>query len=138
MYVGFGTLEQLVEDLREDGIRQARVETLHLPGAPGEYGIRLDRFGVMVSAQADGEVRYAWVIVGSQQRLYDTVMSDKDVPSRTEAAYDEIVGWLREQGFEARHGSYSFPVDLRLMAATAGCTKQCEQIETKSVKGNEV
>mgnify|MGYP005865369975 CR=1 FL=1 len=43
MYAGFGTLEQLVEDLRQDDIRQVRVETLHLPGAPGEYGIRLDR-----------------------------------------------------------------------------------------------
>ena len=137
MYVGFGTLEQLVEDLREDGIRQARVETLHLPGAPGEYGIRLDRFGVMVSARTDGEVRYAWVVIGSQQRLYDTVMSDKDVPGQTQAAYDQIVGWLREQGFEARHGSYSFPVDLRLMAATAGCMRQHREIETHSEKGNE-
>jgi len=137
MYVGFGTLEQLVEDLKEDGIRLARVETLHLPGAPGEYGIRLDRFGVMVSARADGEVRYAWVVVGSQQRLYDTVMSDKDVPGRTEAAYHQIIGWLREQGFEARHGSYSFPVDLRLMVAAAGCMRQYDEIETQSVKGNE-
>jgi hypothetical protein len=137
MYAGFGTLEQLVEDLREDGIHQVRVETLHLPGAPGEYGIRLDRFGVMISARVDGEVRYAWVVVGSQQRLYDTVMSDKDVPGRTEAAYGQITTWLREQEFETRHGSYSFPVDLRLMAAAAGCMRQNEEIETHSEKGRE-
>ena len=124
MYVGFGTLEQLVGDLAQDGIHQVRVDHIHLPGTPGEYGVRLDRFGVMVSARADGEVRYAWVLVGGQQRLYDTVMSDKEVPGRTEAAYHQIVAWLQEQGFQARHGSYSFPVDLRLMVATAGCTRQ--------------
>jgi hypothetical protein len=132
MYAGFGTLEQLVEDLRQDNIQQVRVETLHLPGAPGDYGIRLDRFGVMVSARVDGEVRYAWVVVGSQQRLYDTAMSDKDVPGRTEAAYAQIVGWLREQGFETRHGSYSFPVDLRLMVAAAGCTRQHDDTEPRA------
>ncbi|MBU0610229.1 MAG: hypothetical protein KKI08_20260 [Armatimonadetes bacterium] len=124
-------------DLEQDAIGQVRVETLHLPGAPGEYGIRLDRFGVMVSARVGGEVRYAWVVIGSQQRLYDTVMSDKEVPGRTEAAYHQIVTWLQGQGFETRHGSYSFPVDLRLMVAAAGCTRQHEGIETHSEKGSE-
>jgi hypothetical protein len=93
--------------------------------------------GVMVSAKAAGEVRYAWVVIGSQQRLYDTVMSDKEVPGQTETAYHQIVGWLREQGFEPQHGCYSFPVGLRLMVATAACTKQPEEIEIHSQKGQE-
>ena len=124
MYAGFGTLEQLVEDLKQDGARQVRVDHLHIPGAPGEYGVRLDRFGVMVSARVDGEVRYAWLVIGGQQRLCDTVMSGQEVPRQTEAAYRQIVAWLQEQGLETRHGSYSFPVDLRLMVAAAECIER--------------
>ena len=135
MYAGFGTLEELVADIEQDGVRRVRVETLHLPGAPGEYGIRLDRFGVMVSARVDGEIRYAWVVTGSQQRIYDSVMSDKDVPGRTEAAYQQIVDWLQARGIETRRGSYSFPVDLRLMAAAAECTRQNEHAEARAEKG---
>jgi len=121
VYAGFGTLEQLVEDLQQDEVRTVRVDHLHMPGAPGEYGVRLDRFGVMVSARVDGEVRYAWVVVGGQQRLYDTVMSGQEVPGQTEAAYGRIMAWLGEQGFKTRSGSYSFPADLRLMVAAAEC-----------------
>lgn len=124
MYAGFGTLEQLVEDLQQDGVRQARVDHLHIPGAPGEYGVRLDRFGVMVSARVDGEVRYAWPVIGGQQRLCDTVMSGQEVPGQTEAAYRQIVAWLQDQGLETRHGSYSFPADLRLMVAAAECIER--------------
>ena len=123
MYAGFGTLEQLVEDLQRDSVWWVRVDHLHIPGAPGEYGVCLDRFGVMVSARADGEIRYAWVAMGSQQRIHDAVMSGKDVRDRTEAAYEQIVAWLQEQGFETRHGSYTFPANLRLMAAAAGCVE---------------
>ena len=135
MYAGFGTLEELVADLEQDGVHRVRVETLHLPGAPGESGIRLDRFGVMVSARVDGEIRYAWVVTGSQQRIYDSVMSDKDVPGRTEAAYQQIVNWLQARGIETRRGSYSFPVDLRLMAAAAECMRQNEHTGTHAEKG---
>lgn len=123
-YAGFGALEQLVDDLQRDEVRQVRVDHLHIPGAPGEYGVRLDRFGVMASARVDEEVRYAWVIVGGQQRLCDTVMSGQEVPDRTEAAYRQIVAWLQGQGLETRHGSYSFPVDLRLMVAAAECIER--------------
>ena len=135
MYAGFGTLEELVADIEQDGVRRVRVETLHLPGAPGEYGIRLDRFGVMVSARVDGEIRYAWVVTGSQQRIYDSVMSDKDVPGRTEAAYQQIVNWLQARGIETRHGPYSFPVDLRLMTAAAECARQNEHAGAWAEKG---
>jgi hypothetical protein len=124
MYAGFGTLEQLVEDLQQDGVRQVRVDHLHIPGAPGEYGVRLDRFGVMVSVRVDGEVRYAWLVIGGQQRLCDTVMSGQEVPDRTEAAYRQIVAWLQGQGLETRRGSYSFPADLRLMVAAAECIER--------------
>ena len=69
MYAGFGTLEQLVEDLQQDEVRKVRVDHLHVPEVPEEYGVRFDRFGVMVSARVDGEVRYAWLVIGVQQRL---------------------------------------------------------------------
>lgn len=124
MYAGFGTLEQLVEDLQQDEVRKVRVDHLHVPGVPEEYGVRFDRFGVMVSARVDGEVRYAWVVIGVQQRLYDTVMSGKEVPGQTEAAYRQVVAWLQDQEFETRSGSYSFPADLRLMVAAAECLER--------------
>ena len=126
MYVGFGTLEELVEDLQKDHVHQVRVDRICLPGSPGSYGVQLDRFGVMVSARVGREVRYAWIVTGGQQRLADTVMSGQDVPARTEAAHDRSVAWLHEQGFETRRGSYSFPTNLRLMVAVAECTRQSE------------
>ena len=126
MYVGFWTLEELVEDLQQDSIHQVRVDRICLPGASGSYGVHLDRFGVMVSARVGGEIRYAWIVTGGQQRLADAVMSGEDVPTRTEAAHDWIVVWLHEQGFETRRGSYSFPTNLRLMVAVADCACQTE------------
>ncbi len=120
MYVGFGTLEELVDDLQRDRVLQVRVDHICLPGSPGSHGVQLDRFGVMVSARVGGEVRYAWIVTGGQQRLADTVMTGQDVPTQTEAAYGRIVAWLHEQGFETRRGSYSFPAGLRLMVSVAG------------------
>ena len=123
MYVGFGTLEQLVDDLQQDSVQQVRVDHFCIPEAVDEYAGRLDHFGVMISTQVEttgGQVRYAWVIVGSRQQLYDgMIVSGEDVPAQTEVAYDRIVAWLQEQGFETRHGSYSFPADLRLRSTVA-------------------
>jgi hypothetical protein len=124
VYAGFGTLEQLVEDLKQDGVHRVRVDHLYIPGVAEECGVRFDRFGVMVTARVDGEVRYAWLVIGVQQRLYDTVMSGQEVPGQTEAAYRQVVAWLQDQEFETRSGSYSFPADLRLMVAAAECLER--------------
>jgi hypothetical protein len=126
MYIAFGTLEEMADDMQKDHVQQVRVDRICLPGSPGSYGVQLDRFGVMVSARVGEEVRYAWIVTGGQQRLADTVMSGQDVPVRTETAHERIVAWLHEQGFETRHGSYSFPTNLRLMVAVAECTRQAE------------
>lgn len=128
-YVGFGTLEELAEDLRADGCERLRADHIILPSRAGQHGMSLDRMGVMVSTQVNGEIRYAWVIVGSRQRAYNQVFSGEDVPARTEAAYQRIVHWLGERGFEVRPGSYSFPVDLRMMQATADVLRSMHEEE---------
>ena len=130
-FVGFGSLEALVHDLTQDGVRRVRVTDVLLPGHPGKYGIALDQGGVMVAARVGEEVRYAWVLRGFQQKLLGSgvVLEGKDLPERVEAAYAEIVDWLEAAGFEVRGGVYDRPADARLMRATASCLRKEEDDE---------
>jgi hypothetical protein len=121
--VGFGRLERLVEDLRQDGVERVRVEDLDLCVGSGQYGVELHQVGVVVGAHVDGEVRYAWVVTGHRQMVAGEVLSGEEAHERTERAYREIVAWLEEQGCEVRGGNYALPTGVRLMRATAECLR---------------
>lgn len=122
-FVGFGKLEELVEDLQTDGVDLVRVDMQIIAGKPGQHGIYYERMGVIVASHVESEVRYCWVITGGRQMLATTVLSGEEAPKRTEKAYATIVDWLKGQGFRVRMGSYSMSSDLRLMLGTAECIR---------------
>jgi len=119
-FVGFGSLEELAKDLRQDDVHQLRADIL-ITSRPAKYGINIEKFNIVVSARVDGEIRYAKVVIGYRQRISRTVVEGADVPDRTDQAYRRITAWLRERDFIVRRGLYSFPSNLQTLDAVADC-----------------
>jgi hypothetical protein len=116
-FVGFGTLEELVDEVQEAGV-PVRVSSISMPGGSSEDGvIRSESHGIMVTARVGDEILYAWVRVGGVQYLGDTIASGKHVPARAKRAYQVIVRWLIDQGVQVRQGLYCWPEAMTLIKA---------------------
>ncbi len=119
-YVGFGSLEELIEDAAKDECAYVRVDTLVLEPR-GVEGVVVARYGVFVSTYMAGEIKYAFVLTGTQQIAGGVPLGGGDVLERTMEAKEQIIAWLGKKKMPVRPGSYSLPTDLRLMMATAEC-----------------
>ncbi len=127
-FVGFSTMEELAADLALDGVTVVRVATPQICEG-SNYGVALYRCGVVVAARVGGEIRYAFVNTGLQQKTGEQILAGEQTIPRTEAAYQAIVAWLEQRGFVTRTGLFSMPRDLRLMLATADCLQPIIQAE---------